>query len=532
MSAARAHRPARRRLGLDRFEAATLLALATLSVVVLASLLARVWVRGGLVSGADGYVVVDQMQYVAWLRQAADHVGAGNLFDLMPGSRSLVHPGVVISGLVHRLGVDEVVAYQLWKPVAVALLFAGALLYSRRFLPGLADRRLALVLALFATSPVAAAIAWAGLAGAKAKTQVDFLTGELWTGTYLWGYPFTAIAVGAMPLGLLAYERGRAQGSRAMLAWAAAAGLLVSWLQPWQGATYALVLIGAEALIVARRGRPARAAAIDLLGPLAATALPLGYYYVLGRSDPSWELAQQANDLARWPLWVIVVGLAPLAIPAALAYRGAGLDFGGLALRLWPIVGVVVFYLPLGTFPFHAFQGLTLPLVVLGVIALRRGLGSRPLPLALAGALVLVLVVPGTAYRGEQIRGAIVKALQPFYLETGERDALRHLERLPERGGVLAPYYSGQLLPAYTGRETWVGAVSWTPAFKRRTFEAEALFSGRADRRSAEALVRRSGARFLLSDCQARSDISALVERVAGPPRRFGCAAVYRVAPE
>jgi hypothetical protein len=42
--------------------------------------------------------------------------------------------------------------------------------------------------------------------------------------------------------------------------------------------------------------------------------------------------------------------------------------------------------------------------------------------------------------------------------------------------------------------------------------------------------VRRSGARFLLADCQRRVDLAPLLRRVAGPPRRFGCAAVYRVS--
>ena len=96
------------------------------------------------------------------------------------------------------------------------------------------------------------------------KLQIDFVTGELWSGSYLWGYLFTAIAVGLLPLALLAYERGRGGGS---LAPRRRAGLLCAWLQPWQGATLAFVLAGAEVVLVARgragaRGR-ARARAAD-----------------------------------------------------------------------------------------------------------------------------------------------------------------------------------------------------------------------------------------------------------------------------
>jgi hypothetical protein len=44
-------------------------------------------------------------------------------------------------------------------------------------------------------------------------------------------------------------------------------------------------------------------------------------------------------------------------------------------------------------------------------------------------------------------------------------------------------------------------------------------------------VVRQSGARFLLSDCHGRADIAPLVAGVTDPPRRFGCATVYRVRP-
>jgi hypothetical protein len=312
---------------------------------------------------------------------------------------------------------------------------------------------------------------------------------------------------------------------------ACAAGLVAAWLQPWQGATYALVLVAAEALATRREGA-APAPAMRRLAPvLAATALPLVYYLVLSYADPAWELAGEANDtdeIPRWPVWVTIAGLAPLALPAAFAYRLPAPDFGSIALRAWPIAALAVFYQPAGTFPFHALQGLALPLTVLALLALRERLGGARLP-ALVVAFGALLVVPGTIYEGDQMRSAVNKGFQPHFLEADEHDALRHLDERPEPGGVLAPVYSGLLVPAYTGRETWVGAGSWTPGFEERRVEAEELFAGRLDRARAEALVRRSGARFLLSDCHGRAEIAALVARVTEPPRRFGCAAVYRV---
>jgi hypothetical protein len=87
----------------------------------------------------------------------------------------------------------------------------------------------------------------------------------------------------------------------------------------------------------------------------------------------------------------------------------------------------------------------------------------------------------------------------------------------------------GLLVPAYTGRETWVGAGSWTPDFVRRSQRAEDLFAGRMSPAAARALVRRSGARFLLSDCHGRADIARTLAGFTEPPRRFGCATVWRV---
>jgi hypothetical protein len=516
-------------LRLDRFELAVLVALFVVAVAALGGLLLRVWFRGGLLTGGEGYVVVDQLQYLAWLRDAGEHIAVGNPFDIEAGPRSLVHPGVVVSGLFHRLGLDLIAAYAIWKPVAVAALFTGTLLYVRRFVARRGDRYLALVLALFTASPVAALVGWLLLGGQERKFQFDFLAGEMWPVNYLWGYPFTAIAVGVMPLGLLAYERARAGGGRRMVAGAAVVGLVCSWLQPWQGATYALLLAGAEALHRRRESESLVGAARDLAPPLAATAAPLVYYWILSRADASWALADRANDVPRWPWWVMVIGLAPLALPALLAYRLSARDFGAIALRLWPAAALLVFYQPAGTFPFHALQGLTLPLVVLAMIGVRDLLGERPLSPLVGVAIAALMIVPGTIYRIRDLRGAVNKSFQPFFLTPEEHEALAYLDRQPESGGVLTPLYSGQVVPAHTGREAWVGAISWTPDYERRRALADRLFAGDMDVREAERLVRRSGARFLYVDCHGRADIRRLVAAVTEPPLRFGCAAVYRV---
>ena len=36
-------------------------------------------------------------------------------------------------------------------------------------------------------------------------------------------------------------------------------------------------------------------------------------------------------------------------------------------MRVWPLAALAVYLLPFGTFPYHAFQGLAIPLSILAV---------------------------------------------------------------------------------------------------------------------------------------------------------------------
>ena len=126
---------------LDRVELAVLVALAGFSLLVLAALLTK----GRALTGADGLLASDQLQYFTWIRQAAEHGLVGNEYDMAPDHRVFLHPGFLLSGPAARGARASRVplSYLLWKPVAVGLLFWGALRYVRRLLPpgGAAPRR-------------------------------------------------------------------------------------------------------------------------------------------------------------------------------------------------------------------------------------------------------------------------------------------------------------------------------------------------------------------------------------------------------
>ena len=513
----------------DWFDAGVLVALGALGSFTTALLLWRS--RGPLVwTGTDGPYLGDQMQYLGWIRDSADHGLIGNPFVLEDRARGFAHPGLLLSGLLARLGLPAAAAYLVWKPVAVVALVVAVRALVHRHLTTVAGRRAAMVLALLAFSPVPALVKWLGVSvGGTDRIRLQAIAFDLWPSLYLWGYPFTALAVAAMVGCLLAYERDRR--TERVTAWPAVLGLCAAWLQPWQGATVLAAIVGTEALLwlQARQRPPTRL----LLTTAAATAVPLGYYAVLSRLDSSWELAGQVNRHDPWPLWPLLAVLAPLAIIAALAYRRPGAGFEALALRLWPVaalaVYVVITYTPGGTFPLHSVQGLSIPLAILAAL----GAGSLPWPrgrtarAGLAVAAVAAFAVPGTVRQLVDTRRGLTDTSSPYLIEADERAALQAIENAPGDGGVLATVRLGQAVPGLTGRRTWVGIASWTPDFPDRVRQAAALFEGRLDPDAARAFVTETGARFLLADCTAGVDLTDALAPLAPEVTRVGCATVY-----
>ena len=102
---------------------------------------------------------------------------------------------------------------------------------------------------------------------------------------------------------------------------------------------------------------------------------------------PPGELAGQVNAAGTqatwsWPWWAIALTLAAArACPAALAYRLPADGWQELAVRVWPFAALAVYLAPVGTFPYHAFQGLAIPLAMLAVqgvaVASGRARGRR-----------------------------------------------------------------------------------------------------------------------------------------------------------
>src|ERR1700761_8761712 len=138
-----------RRRGLDRFELSVLGTFAAVSVFVLALDLWRVLFDGAVWTGTDGVYIVDQLQYLAWIRDASHHFLVSNLFVLRDTPADYFQPAVVISGGLTALGIPVSLSLLLWKPVAVVAFFFAVRAYAQRNVTGLWPRRTVLVLALF-----------------------------------------------------------------------------------------------------------------------------------------------------------------------------------------------------------------------------------------------------------------------------------------------------------------------------------------------------------------------------------------------
>jgi len=484
-------------------------------------------------TGTNGLYLGDQMQYLGWIRSSHTNLLIGNPYVTSGGIHDFLNPGLAISEILVDLGMSTWLSYLIWTPIAAVIFAVAVRLYVHRIVTSTAARRMALVLALFYLSPlslIASSLHW---------NQVLFFQSfglEMWPINYLWGYPLTAIAVAAMIGALLNYERARDE--RRLRLGAPLCALLCAWLQPWQGATLIVILLGCELYLRFRTGK-----ATQLLLPgitLGAGALPLFYYFLLGHFDPSWKLADQADSqqLPSLPIDDLILSLLPLLIFAALAYWRYQDGFQFLTARIWPICAVAVLYMiaitGVGTFPKHALQGLAVPLSILavcGVTAIPGAIHSRSSTLFVA-ILVAGLITAPVGHELAQIENLGDPSIffpAPFFLRSSEADALRYLAQSPEPGSVLSTVYLGQIVPAETGRPTWVGIYSFTPAYAERVDEATRLFSGQMTKVSAVSFVRSTGAKFVLSDCSHPQNLSSLLGSDLQATIHFGCASVYMV---
>lgn len=483
--------------------------------------------RGDTIVGATGPFAGDQLQYAAWMRSAADHAGrVANLYDLGDPDPVFVHPMAAISGALVAAGASVPLALLVWAPVAAAALGLGVWRFAVRHVDGPTWAVwVAAGLGLWFASPVPWLHDLVGAPGGDRWSGQDAV--GLTPSVQLWGYYPAAVAIGLVALCLLGVERvldaegGGRRGRR--LAWAVAAGAaLAGWLHPWEGA----LLVIAMAILSGWSGRAGlRRAALPIVG----AALPLAYYAVLPVVSDDWEVARAAQRGAPRPLLAAVLALLPLAAIAApaLSRIRRPVPPGDRTLLAW-LVAVAVLFITVPAFPLHALTTATIPLSVLAARTLASWRPRAPAA-AVTIAAVVLLVVPGQRdlirFEHDQLRSDA----QPFILSRSERDALSFLEHAPVDGGVIARVHLGTAIPAFTGRQTWVGHPFWTPSFIERATAADAVLRGSPTPEQAD-LVGAAGARFLLARCGEGTSLAPPVVDLVVGRHRFGCVTVYELA--
>ena len=423
---------------------------AAVSLFVLALDLWQVVANGRVWTGTDGVYIVDQMQYLAWIKDASRHVLASNLFVLRSTPTDYFQPAVVISGGLTALGMAPWLALLLWKPVAVVAFFFAVRAFVRRSLKGLWARRAALVLALFFGSYT------------LVYGNVSVL-GDLFPGFLTWGYVFGVLALAAMVAALVVYSDARSTPRRLWLP--GLLGALASLLHPWNGELLIVMVVAAEAvMLVSRRyGRgELKLTAATVLG----TGAPLIYYAILGKTDISWKLAQVASKHS-FSFVSIVIAVAPLLLPALIAYCRRPTTFLDTATRVWPVAAFGIFLqsgTSLGATPLHAFQGITIPLAVLAVEGLQTvGWQRLRYPVLIGAIAVAAFTIPTTIKELSIARSlAAPTADNANFITHDESAALDFLSNDKEPGSVLTRSYLGAAVPGQTGRHTYVGDCLWS----------------------------------------------------------------------
>ncbi len=246
------------------------------------------------------------------------------------------------------------------------MLFLGFAAYVRHLSPAAAGpQAAALLLALFYETPVSRWRVWTGHLG-RSLPAVLLASDDANPALQLWGFEHTAIAIGLMPVFLLAAERLLAGRASAVAPGSAVRrGGRRCW-SPGCTPGRARSLLGSLAGVVPR-GAPRAPALQALVCPVAATLAPLVYGLVLSHVDASWH-AFQAN--VRDHRDRAVVGAAGVVRPAGACSRRSGCagprDDREWLLVLWLLAYAGVYFL-VPQFPPHALAGVTLPLAVLAV---------------------------------------------------------------------------------------------------------------------------------------------------------------------
>ena len=457
-----------------------------------------------------GYIPKDFLQYVAFIREAAE-TGSwwlANPFTTAPqDDRFLLLFLAALGNLCRATGLDPFVALELSRLPVYALFFAALGAFLREALPGRAARVWAVWLVALSGG--------FGFLGRLAvpllpEAAADSVALNLWS-VYGWS-TFESLHNPMWTLGLaitLAIFRAclRPEGPRGPgeVLWTSL-GLALLYAVHAYSAIVVVAVLGVRILLDLRSGEPGRRrVAGRLAGALAPGLLAVAATALYQLGDPAFRasaggvLGTQLVSLLWYPLGLGLLGV--------LAWIGFGHGRGEpwtRGLVVWAGTVAVLHNLPVLN-GYHFLFHLHLPLAIVAARAAPATFrAARP---AGRAALLLGLFLSSAAVSVEAVADVVRVHLVP----RAWIDAARALGERP-RGNVLAPQPVGNVIPAWGAHRVWVGHWFLTPDARERARRVERLFAAPRERAAAlRALVSRERIRYLVVPAERVDDVAAVL---------------------
>ncbi len=447
----------------------------------------------GRVFSGFTFSLVDTYSYIAKMRSGAQGDWLFQLvYTVEPHARRLIYEHYILLGKLAVLfsGRERVTTEALVLTFHIARIVCGIGLlvvvyrFVAEFLETVPQRRLAWVVA-----SLSGGLGWIRLflapdgGLADLDYPLEFYLPEAFTILLLYAIPHLALARGLMLTGWLALFRATDKDN-----WRVAAGASLAWavmgmiVPLYIGVLGVLIAVWLGLLWVSQRRLPGQTFRLAAI----AGALPVVVLLYNGwvfTADPVYAAWAAQNFIpSPAPINVLLAYglLAALSIPAVISLIRDGLTRRSALLVVWPVVAVVLMYLPTNT-QRRLLEGIILPLSILSVLGAaaiyRRSESRQRLRwLMLAGAYVLLL--PSTVMI---IGGGSVVAADSESLAYHSADEVAALDWLRDQAEVnsivLSTQKSGEILPTYASVRVYVGHGVETVDGETKRAVAEDFFS-------------------------------------------------------
>jgi hypothetical protein len=260
-----------------------------------------------------------------------------------------------------------------------------------------------------------------------------------------------------------------------------------------------------------------RAGIVRALSAAAVTIPPMLYSALSFALDPVLRQWSAQNTLPSPPLWEYALSYGVLLLPAlAGAWIALREDDRWLLPAGWMAVFPLLVSLPV-TIQRRLAEGFWMALIVLALLFVERKLAGRARRAAFVPGMTLLLPAAALFVGWAMLRSAIPS--EPAFLPIGQVRALEWLDSTVDREAiVLSDFDAGNAVPAYTGLFAFIGHGPETLNNPEKLILVEKIFDGAQTDAERLAILRRTGAEYVLVGPAERERVGA------GIP---GCILIY-----